>query len=158
MSQENVTLPAELVPLDKFSKLLDSQFRIPGTSIRFGADFVIGLVPYAGDLISFLFSAGLVLTMARYGASGQLIARMLGNVVLDTTIGSIPLIGDIFDLFFKSNRRNFHLLEKHYGKGAYKGSIWKVIIPVLIILILLFILMIWFVIWVLAYAWSGIFS
>ena len=119
--------PPQLKSLDNFSKLLDSQFRIPGTKTTFGIDFIIGLVPYAGDLISFLFSGGLVLTMAKHGASGQVLARMLLNIVLDTVVGSVPLFGDIFDLYFKSNRRNYNLLKEHYGEGDYKGSIWLVI-------------------------------
>ena len=154
MSEESTQKPAELKGIDTFSKLLDTQFRIPGTDVRFGVDFIIGLVPYAGDLLSFLFSAGLIMTMARYGASGQVIARMIGNVVLDTVVGSIPIVGDIFDLFYKSNRRNYHLLEKHYGKGDYQGSAWKVIIPLLIALLVVFVLMIWLIVKVVAYSWS----
>lgn len=144
--ENNKPVPVELRGLDTYSKLLDSKFRIPGTNIRFGVDFLIGLVPFAGDILSFLFSSGLVLTMARHGVSGQVIGKMLGNIALDTTIGSIPLFGDIFDLFYKANRRNYHLLEKHYSEDAYQGSIWKVIIPVLIVLALLLFLCIWLMI------------
>ena len=151
------TPPPELRGIDNFSKLLDSRFRIPGTSIRFGVDAIIGMVPYAGDLVSFLFSAGLVLTMARHGVSGQVLARMLFNIFLDTVVGSIPFLGDVFDLFYKSNRRNYHLLEKHYGEGAYQGSFWRVVLPVLLILVLLFILMIWLIIKVMALAWQLVF-
>jgi len=111
------TVPAQLRGLDTYSKLLDSKFRVPGTNIRFGADFIIGLVPFAGDILSFLFSSGLVLTMARHGVSGQVIGKMLWNVALDTVIGSVPFFGDIFDLFsflFFSchgicQRTNFHI-------------------------------------------------
>lgn len=137
--------PAQLKGLDNFSKLLDSQFRIPGTNTTFGIDFIIGLIPYAGDIISFMFSGGLVLTMVKYGASGQVLARMLLNIVLDTVVGSIPILGDVFDLYFKSNRRNYELLKKHYGEGGYKGSIWNVIIPVFLVLVFLFFLMIWLI-------------
>ena len=137
------TVPAQLRGLDTYSKLLDSKFRVPGTNIRFGADFIIGLVPFAGDILSFLFSSGLVLTMARHGVSGQVIGKMLWNVALDTVIGSVPFFGDIFDLFYKANRRNYHLLEKHYQEGVYQGSIWRVVIPVLIILAFLLFLCIW---------------
>lgn len=142
---DNTNHPKELQGLDTFSKLLDTRFRIPGTKVRFGVDSVVGLFPYAGDILGFLFSAGLVLTMVRYGASLQVIIRMLGNVFLDTVVGSIPLVGDIFDLFYRANRRNYHLLEKHYGEGAYEGSVWKVLIPVLLALVLLFVLMIWLI-------------
>lgn len=145
MSEENKVVPVELEGINNFSKLLDSQFRIPFTNIKFGVDFVVGLVPYAGDLLSFLFSGGLVVTMARHGVSGKVLALMLWNIFLDTTVGSIPLLGDIFDLFYKSNRRNYHLLEEHYGEGKYEGSMWSVVVPVLIALVALFVLMIWLV-------------
>ena len=150
-------VPPQLESLDSFSKLLDTRFRIPGTSIRFGFDFIIGLAPFVGDLLSFFLSAGLVLTMVKHGASGQVLARMILNVFLDTTIGSIPLLGDIFDLFYKSNRRNFHLLEKHYGDGAYQGSAWKVILPILIVLALLFVVMVWLIIKLIALIGDALF-
>lgn len=143
---QNTSVPAELSSLDTYSKFLDTKFRIPGTSIRFGVDFIIGLVPFAGDILSFLFSAGLVLTMARHGVSGRVVGKMLGNIALDTTVGSIPVFGDIFDLFYKSNRRNYKLLEKHYGEGKYNGSIWRVVVPVIIALVLLFVLCIWLIV------------
>lgn len=158
METEVKVVPKELEALDSYSKLLDTKFRIPGTKIRFGIDFIIGLVPYAGDVISFLFSAGLVLTMARHGVSGQVIAKMIGNIFLDATVGSVPLIGDVFDLFYKANRRNYKLLEKHYGEGEYQGSIWRIVIPVLIALILLFILMIWLIVKIVAFSWGMIFG
>jgi hypothetical protein len=150
--------PPELKGLDNFASLLDSQFRIPGTNTRFGLDFIIGLIPYAGDLISFLFSGGLVLTMAKHGASGQVLAKMLFNIILDTVVGSIPLFGDIFDLYFKSNRRNYNLLKEHYGEGEYQGSMWRVVLPILLVLIALFVLMIWLVFRVAAFGWEMIFG
>ncbi|MEL6925252.1 MAG: DUF4112 domain-containing protein [Bacteroidota bacterium] len=157
MSQTQTSSIPQLAGIDRFSKLLDTQFRIPGTRLRFGLDFIIGLVPYAGDLFSFLISSGLVLTMVRHGASGQVVARMIGNIALDTTVGSIPIVGDAFDLVYKANRRNYKLLAKHYGEGAYQGSVWKVLIPVLIVLLLLFILMIWLVVRLVGWGFAAIF-
>ena len=135
----------ELRHIDQLADLLDSRFRIPGTRIRFGLDFLIGLVPYAGDLISFAISGLLVLSMARHGASKSVITKMLGNVVLDTTVGAIPILGDIFDLTYKANRRNVRLLKEHYHEGRHTGSVWKVLVPVLIVLLLLFALMVYLV-------------
>jgi len=154
MTEITKPVPAELQGVDRFSKLLDSQFRIPGTSTRFGVDFIIGLVPYAGDIVSFLFSSSLVMTMARHGVSGQVLGKMLFNIFLDTTVGSVPLFGDIFDLYFKSNRRNYHLLEKHYGEGAYKGGIWRVVVPLLVVLVLMFALMLWIIAKVISFTWG----
>lgn len=145
---ENQVLKQDVVELgwiDTLSSLMDNRFRIPFTNIRFGVDFLIGLVPYAGDMVSFSISSLLVVAMARHGASGSVLAKMVGNIVLDTLVGAIPIIGDIFDLTYKSNRRNVNLLKEHYHEGEHQGSIWKVLIPILIVLISLFFLMLYLV-------------
>lgn len=125
------------------SDLMDNRFRIPGTQIRFGLDAIIGLVPYVGDIAGFAMSGVLVLVMARYGASGMLVLRMLGNVALDALVGLIPLLGDIFDITFKANRRNFKLLEAHYEEGKYQGSAWWFVILVLALLVGMFALLLY---------------
>lgn len=127
----------------KVTDLLDSRFRIPFTNIRFGLDFLIGLVPYAGDLLSFFISAILVISMARHGASGRAVLVMLWNILLDTVVGSIPILGDIFDLNYRANRRNLNILLEHYEEGKHKGSAWPIILLVLGVLFLLFFLLIW---------------
>lgn len=152
------TTPPQLQTLNSLTKILDNRFRIPGTNIKFGLDFLIGLVPYAGDIISFLMSSGLVLVMVKHGASGMLVTKMLGNIFLDTTVGSIPILGDIFDLQYKSNRRNYHLLEEHYEEGKHSGSIWPILIGVLIALIAMLFLMIWIVWKVVDLTWNFIVS
>jgi len=96
--------------------------------------------------------------MAKHGASGQVLAKMLWNIVLDTVVGSVPLFGDIFDLYYKSNRRNYNLLKEHYGEGEYQGSMWRVVLPILLVLIALFVLMIWLVFRVAAFGWGMIFG
>ncbi|WP_235925806.1 DUF4112 domain-containing protein [Pontibacter burrus] len=131
------------------AKLMDNQFRMPGTNFRFGLDPILGFLPVAGDLASFGVSAMLVMTMARHGASGKVVALMLVNIVLDTLIGSIPVLGNIFDFFFKANQRNVRLLTRHYEEGKYQGSGKGVIIGVLVAIVVLFILLIW-VLWQLA--------
>lgn len=127
-------LPARLQYLASLSRMMDSRFRIPGTNVRFGLDAIIGLIPGAGDISTFAISAGLMMIMAKNGASGYIIARMVFNVLVDAVIGMIPLLGDVFDVFYKANNRNLRLLEEHYVEGRHHGSAWKVIIPVLIIL------------------------
>ncbi len=104
--------------------LMDNRFRIPGTQIRFGLDAIIGLFPYVGDIAGFVMSGIMVLIMARYGAGGMLVLRMLGNILLDVLFGAVPLLGDIFDIAFKANRRNLRLLQEHYGEGKHQGSAW----------------------------------
>jgi hypothetical protein len=125
--------------IDGFGRLLDTQYRIPGTRMRFGLDFLIGLIPGAGDIISLGMSGVLILTMARYGASGRLVVKMLGNVALDTLVGSVPFLGDLFDLVYKSNYRNLKLLREHYEAGEHTGSARPVIIGALIGVLLLFV-------------------
>ena len=129
--------------LSKVADLLDSRYRIPYTDIRFGLDFLIGLVPYAGDLISFLISAVLVISMARHGVSGRALLIMLWNILLDTVVGSIPILGDIFDLKYRANRRNLNILLEHYEEGAHQGSAWPIILTVLVVLFGMFFLLIW---------------
>jgi hypothetical protein len=98
--------------LDQVARLLDSAILVPGTNLRFGADAVIGLVPGIGDLITTAISAWIVYEAHRLGAPKHLIARMVGNVALDGMVGSVPLLGDVFDVMYKSNRRNMAMLRK----------------------------------------------
>ena len=138
----------EFPALDRLADFLDTRYRIPGTNIRFGADFLIGLVPYAGDMIAFGISSVLVLAMARQGASGMVLAKMIGNVLLDASVGTIPILGDLFDLGYKANRRNLKLLQEHYEEGKHEGSAWGVVLIVLLILLALIGVSVWIVAWV----------
>ena len=135
----------ELRWIDRTGRLLDNRFRIPGTNIRFGLDFLIGLIPGAGDIFSFGISGLLVLMMVRNGASGVVVAKMLGNVALDTVVGAIPIVGDLFDLGYKSNVRNLKLLREHYEEDRHQGSAWPVVIGVLVALVLMLAFFLWFV-------------
>jgi len=92
---------------------LDDAIRIPGTNIRFGLDPVIGLVPGLGDLLGGAASAYIILEAARAGASASILVRMAANVGIDTLIGALPVIGDLFDFAWKSNARNVRLLARH---------------------------------------------
>ena len=152
------SIPQEFYWIDKAADLLDSKYRIPGTNIRFGADFIIGLIPYAGDILTYIFSSLLILAMVRKGASGMVVVKMLGNIMVDTIVGSIPFVGDLFDLRFRANLRNFELLQEHYVEGEHQGSAWPVIIGVLLFLIGFFFLMAWLVYKLLASTWNWIIS
>lgn len=96
----------------RLATLLDSQFGIPGTKIRFGLDSILGLVPGAGDTVTATMAAYIIFEAWRIGIPKQIIGRMLGNLVIDWVIGSIPIIGDIFDIGFKANLRNIRLIEE----------------------------------------------
>ena len=101
---------------------MDGSFVIPGTNFRLGLDAIIGLVPVAGDLISGAISSYLIWEARRLGAPKWLIARMMANTFLDTTLGAIPLVGDAFDLLFRGNMKNMALLRKYMDKRGLGRS------------------------------------
>jgi hypothetical protein len=102
--------------LEALAKLLDSAFLVPGTNIRMGLDGVIGLVPVVGDLISGAISSYLIWEARRLGASRWVIGRMAANTLIDTTIGASPIVGDAFDVMFRTNVKNLTLLRKHLAR------------------------------------------
>jgi hypothetical protein len=104
------------------ARLMDSQFRLPGTGFRFGLDPLLGLLPIVGDLSSTAVSVALLLTMLRHGASGAVVVRMALNILIDTVVGAIPIVGNVFDFAYKSNERNVALLRRHYAEGRHGGS------------------------------------
>jgi hypothetical protein len=110
--------PAELERLRALARLLDTALPVPGTRYRFGLDAVIGLVPFIGDAVGALFSIYIIFQAGRLGASKATLGRMIANVGLDTLVGEIPLLGDLFDFGFKSNTRNLALLEDHLHQPA----------------------------------------
>lgn len=97
----------------RLARLLDSQFRVPGTRMRFGVDGVLGLVPGVGDAAGLALSTMVIVQAVRLGARGSTVARMVLNVALDAVVGSIPLLGSVFDFAFKANDRNVTLLLRH---------------------------------------------
>ena len=122
--------------LARLAKLMDSQFTIPGTNIKFGLDALIGLVPGVGDFATFLISGMMLSVLAKNWASGFVLSRMTFNIVLDALLGSIPILGDLFDVGFKANERNLKLMREHYLEGRHRGSALKVIIPLLLLLLI----------------------
>ena len=92
---------------------LDEAFRVPGTSLRFGWDPIIGLVPWAGDAFTSLLSLGIIVQAHRMRLPRVVQLRMLLNVVIDVAVGALPLVGDVADMFWKSNSKNMALLERH---------------------------------------------
>ena len=104
--------------LEQLSTLLDSAFKVPGTNVRLGLDSLIGLVPGIGDLVSTAVSSYIIWEARRLGLPRWKIARMIGNVALDTTIGAVPLFGDVADVFFKANRRNMRIIREHLARDG----------------------------------------
>jgi hypothetical protein len=93
--------------------LLDNSIPIPGTRRRVGLDAVVGLVPGLGDIVSGGLGLLVVARAVQRGLPNVVLARMVANVALDFAIGSIPIIGDAFDLWYKSNARNVSLLRRY---------------------------------------------
>jgi len=99
--------------LDRLSQLLDNAFAIPGTRFRIGLDGIIGLIPGIGDAAGAVLSIYVILQAARLGLPVSALLRMLGNVAIETVVGAVPIVGDIFDIVWKANIRNMALLRGH---------------------------------------------
>jgi len=106
-------LDVRIARLDRLSRLLDIAFVVPGTQIRFGVDAIIGLVPVVGDWVGVALSSIILVEAARIGVPKTLLARMIGNVVIEGVAGAVPVAGDIFDVYWRANRRNLALLMRH---------------------------------------------
>jgi hypothetical protein len=99
--------------------LLDDRFRIPGTDFRFGLDPIIGILfPGVGDAVTGAGSVGLMALALRRGVPRVVLFRMILNILVDVVAGSLPIVGDIFDAAYKSNRRNLELIREHETPGA----------------------------------------
>ena len=107
------TIERRVERLRRVGWMLDSTFKVPGTGIRFGLDSLIGLVPGLGDLIGGALSLYIIAESARLGVPRGLLLRMGWNVALDTFVGEVPILGDLFDVAWKANMRNLALLEGH---------------------------------------------
>jgi hypothetical protein len=109
-------LPARLDPrLATVASWLDTRFRVPGLGWRFGLDPLLGLVPGLGDALPALLSVWFVLEGARLGLPKATLVRMTTNIAVDWLVGSVPVLGDLFDAAWKSNVRNLQLLQQHQG-------------------------------------------
>lgn len=111
--RDPTTSGADISSLQQLARLLDAAVRIPGTNIRFGLDAVLGLIPGAGDIAGGLLSSFIIVKAANLGASRSVLARMVMNVAIDSIVGAVPILGDIFDVGWKSNTRNAALLERY---------------------------------------------
>src|SRR5688572_12947446 len=99
--------------LRTLQRTLDEAFRVPGTPLRFGWDAIIGLIPWAGDLVTALMAGAIVVQAHQMRVPKVVQLRMLLNVGIDLVIGIVPFVGDVADVFWKSNKKNMALLERH---------------------------------------------
>ncbi|MEK1866597.1 MAG: DUF4112 domain-containing protein [Ensifer adhaerens] len=116
---KNHTVPVEhltrLRRIRGLVRLMDTALRIPGTRVSVGADSVLGLIPGVGDFAAAAISLVIVNEARRLGVPNDKLVKMLVNVGFDTVAGSVPVLGDVFDIYFKSNRRNLQLVLDHLG-------------------------------------------
>ncbi len=106
---------ARLKRLRRLAWLIDGAFGLPGTRFRFGLNSVIGLLPIGGDAVLGAISLYIVYEAAQLGVPGPQLARMVANVGLEVLGGSVPLLGDLFDMALKANLRNLAIIERHVG-------------------------------------------
>lgn len=112
------------------SEWMDNKFKIPGTSISFGIDALLSLIPGLGDIASSAISVGIFAMILRKGVPFTTALKMMFNIVIDSIISSVPVIGTLVDIGFKANLKNLHLLEEHLENnpaGEYSYGVWWVL-------------------------------
>jgi uncharacterized protein DUF4112 len=129
---------SQMQALREWQRFLDSAFRVPGTSLRFGWDPIIGLIPWVGDLLTAAMSCVLVMQAHRMRVPRVVQVRMLLNVGIDVVVGIVPFFGDVADVFWKSNTKNMALLERHAGKArpATSGD-WAFVVSIMVGILLI---------------------
>lgn len=102
--------------IEAMERLLERSFRIPGVNYPIGLDAIAGLVPVVGDLVTAAMGAWIVWEAKNLGLPKWKLWRMAGNVAFDTAVGAVPVVGDAFDLLFRSNTRNLKIVRRHLDK------------------------------------------
>ena len=110
--------PAVLERLRRFAFWLDEGIRIPGTKVRIGLDPILGLIPGAGDAAGAILAGAIVVESLRQRVSRYAIFRMATNIAIDTVVGTVPIIGDLFDAGWKGNQKNLAILERHLAEPS----------------------------------------
>ena len=136
--------------LRRWARVFDSAFRVPGTGITFGLDPIIGLIPGLGDLSSPIFSLFVIWHAAKLRVPKIVIARMMLNALIDSAVGAIPVLGDLFDFAWKASAWNLALLERHAmpGTPARRGD-WIFVVFCLAVIVLVALLPIIVAVWLL---------
>lgn len=129
----------------QLSQLLDGAIVIPGTKYRIGLDPILGLIPGGGDTVSAALSGYIIIEAARMGLPRKALMQMVGNLVIDTVAGSVPVVGDVFDVFSKANMRNMQIVESHAQAPIPSAKTDKLFIGLLIIGLLGFALAVGFI-------------
>ncbi len=109
--------------LRRLAWLIDGAFSLPGTRFRFGLNSIIGMLPVGGDAVLGVISLYIIYEAAQLGLPRSKLARMLANVGVEVLGGSVPVVGDLFDMALKANLRNLAIIEDHM-RGARRGAGW----------------------------------
>ena len=142
--------------LDQFANLMDRRFTIPGTNIRYGLDAILGLFPGVGDWIGALAALYFPVHAAAVEVPAPVIFRMFVNIFLDLIIGSIPILGDLFDLSWKANVRNVRLMQEYQKdpettREHSRWLIWTLVAVAALLIILLLVLLSWLIVRLIEY-------
>lgn len=130
--------PRQLDSARTVARILDRSFRVPGTSLRFGLDPILGLLPVGGDVLAALGSGWILYVAWRNGAPAGMIGRMLVNVLVDTLVGAVPVVGDLFDAGWQANARNVAMLERWLGEeGSQRHHSPAILVGIVLALLLL---------------------
>jgi uncharacterized protein DUF4112 len=142
VERNSVAVPEDdrLRHLDNLSEILDSAFAIPGTRFRIGLDGILGLIPGIGDATGAALSIYLIFEAARLGLPLSTLLRMVGNIAIETVVGAIPIVGDIFDIAWKANMRNMALVHTHSGLAGLKERSPSQILRLLLVPVILAVL------------------
>jgi hypothetical protein len=127
-------LPPDLVALRKFAWMLDAAVAIPGTRRRIGVSAAIGFIPGIGDAVGGFLSAWIILGAIRHRVATRRVFRMIVNVAIDVLVGSIPLFGDLADIFFKENLGNIQILIDHRDRKRPPRSAGDMFFAVLMVI------------------------
>ncbi len=145
--------------LDLLSHVLDDFIKIPGTSIRFGLDGIVGFIPGVGDLIGGIASCIIILAAWSRGVAYVTVGRMVANVAIEVVVGSVPVLGDMFDIAWRANRRNYALLTGSvYEPRKYTVQSWLFLGALCLVLGALVLLPILLLTWVFGHMMHDIFG
>ena len=126
----------KLMRLKLLSERLDELTKIPGTNQKVGIDAIIGVIPILGDFIGAVFSTYIMYSGIKMGVSSKVVTKMAANIAIEFMIGWIPVIGDIFDVLWKANKRNVELIENATAEKQINAKLNYLIVALLITLIL----------------------
>ena len=148
---------ALLATAEFLAKILDTTVRVPGTRIYLGLDPLLGLIPGIGDMLANLIGTVILILAARLQVPRIVVARMSLNLLINGTIGTIPILGDLFSIWFRSHARNAVLLREAATKPhrSNQGD-WLYVTGIIGGTIVLLLLFIGLVSWIVVKLWSAI--